>query len=181
MRDSWLRSNPRNPWWHILLDLWSEPRVREARFTVLHPLPQPGPISPNGQKSFNGTGINLMAKNAINCWYQSRQKRHLRDLRRSELPSSHPIYRAWPPAPPSLTNGKSQNIWDQIRPETIYESWSLICFLSQQIEAGEGAGSNALSNTERGEEWRSNAGHFLCSFEATNKMGERKGDSVWGK
>ena len=73
VRDSWLSLNPRNPWWHILLDLRGE---RSKIYCIGHP--SPGHISPNGQKISNGTGINLMAKNAINCWYQPLgQKRHL--------------------------------------------------------------------------------------------------------
>ena len=165
------------------------------RQDLLHWSPSPGPrhISPNGQKSSNGTGINLMAKNAINCWYQplgqkrhpiwdlscqakenekegetgfsTKMKFHVYKLTTPQLsyhsvlarpvgktgfihtlssksiqcrflpppnspwmPWSHPIYSRPSPAPLSLTNGKSQNIWDQIRPETIYGTRSLILF-----------------------------------------------------
>ena len=83
-----------------------------------------------------------------------------------------------PPSPSSLTNGReSKYLGSNTARDYLWDLEFNFVFLANRLRQGGGwkTGSNALSNRERGGEGITNAGYFLCSFEATNKMKERKG------
>ena len=101
-------------------------------YCIASPLPHSGPSHLMDKKALMGPEYlyksNLRQKTPSIVDIRDRDKNAIWSPDLSCWPSRHPIYRAWPPLPRVSQMDESQNIWDQIRPETIYGTWSLILF-----------------------------------------------------